>query len=183
MPRMFGWLSAATALASRSKRASASGCAANSSGRTLTATSRSSFESRARYTSPMPPAPSGEKISYRPSRVPAGSDTALLQAFDHEEIRQQAGVAVGVSASVGADDDVRDSLDAGRIDGQELLPDLAPARRDFDTGDARGNLAPCPGEDRSPVRREAQGEFSARDAGDRARRSPVDRKEHRLVIG
>jgi len=35
------------------------------------ATSRSSFESRARKTSPMPPAPRGERISYPPSEVPA----------------------------------------------------------------------------------------------------------------
>ena len=39
------------------------GSAANASGRTLIATSRLSFVSRARYTSPIPPAPSGETIS------------------------------------------------------------------------------------------------------------------------
>ena len=54
---MFGWLSAATARASRSKRRRRSGSAAKSSGRTLTATSRPRRGSRARYTSPMPPAP------------------------------------------------------------------------------------------------------------------------------
>jgi hypothetical protein len=37
---------------------------------TLTATVRSKRESRARYTSPMPPAPKGETISYGPSFVP-----------------------------------------------------------------------------------------------------------------
>ena len=36
---------------------------ANSAGRTLTATSRPSRVSRALYTSPMPPAPIGERIS------------------------------------------------------------------------------------------------------------------------
>ena len=51
------------ALASRSNRASASASPARRSGRILTATSRSSFVSRARYTSPIPPAPSGERIS------------------------------------------------------------------------------------------------------------------------
>ena len=61
--RMFGCESAATAFASRSKRASMSGFAATVSGRTLTATSRSSFESFARYTSPIPPAPIGARIS------------------------------------------------------------------------------------------------------------------------
>lgn len=34
------------------------------------ATSRPNRESRARYTSPMPPAPSGETISYGPTLVP-----------------------------------------------------------------------------------------------------------------
>ena len=39
-------------------------------GRSLTATSRSSERWRARYTSPMPPAPSGATIWYWPSRAP-----------------------------------------------------------------------------------------------------------------
>ena len=50
--RMFGWLSAATARASRSKRASRSGSHATDAGSTLIATSRRSRGSRARYTSP-----------------------------------------------------------------------------------------------------------------------------------
>ncbi len=56
---MLGWFSEARTRASRSKRASRSGSAVNASGSTFSATSRSSFVSRARYTSPMPPAPSG----------------------------------------------------------------------------------------------------------------------------
>src|SRR5262249_5252076 len=40
--------------------------------RTLIATSRLKRSSRARYTSPIPPAPSGERISYGPSRLPIG---------------------------------------------------------------------------------------------------------------
>ena len=40
-------------------------------GRTLIATSRPSLVSRARYTSPMPPAPSGATTSYEPSELPA----------------------------------------------------------------------------------------------------------------
>jgi hypothetical protein len=44
--------------ASRSKRARRSGSAVKAGGRTLTATSRRSFESVARHTSPMPPSPS-----------------------------------------------------------------------------------------------------------------------------
>src|SRR6266540_4346255 len=71
--RMLGCESAATAFASRSNRASVSGSAATDSGRTLIATSRSSFLYRARYTSPIAPAPSGDTISYGPSREPADS--------------------------------------------------------------------------------------------------------------
>ena len=43
---------------------------ANSSGRTLIATSLSNFVSRARYTSPIPPAPTDSITSYWPRRVP-----------------------------------------------------------------------------------------------------------------
>src|SRR5215510_1297724 len=42
--------------------------------RTLIATSRPSRGSRARYTSPIPPAPMGATISYGPSRVPGPRD-------------------------------------------------------------------------------------------------------------
>ena len=56
---MLEWLREASSFASRSKRASRSGSAANAAGSTLMATSRLSFVSVARYTSPMPPAPSG----------------------------------------------------------------------------------------------------------------------------
>src|SRR6266498_1705764 len=73
--RMLGWESAATAFASRSNRASVSASAATDSGKTLIATSLSSFLSRALYTSPIPPAPRGAKTSYGPSREPAFRDT------------------------------------------------------------------------------------------------------------
>jgi hypothetical protein len=46
---------------------------------TLIATSRSSRESWARYTSPMPPAPMGARILYGPSSVPAESGISLIQ--------------------------------------------------------------------------------------------------------
>src|SRR5215470_7687223 len=68
---MFGCESAATARASCSNRRTRSASPANRSGRTLTATSRPSRVSRARYTSPIPPAPRGDTISYGPRRVPA----------------------------------------------------------------------------------------------------------------
>src|SRR6266540_2972037 len=77
----FGSESTATSLArpraSRSNRVSLSGSADTDSGRTLIATSRPSFVSFARYTSPIPPAPRGERISYGPKRVPA----ARLKSF------------------------------------------------------------------------------------------------------
>ena len=60
---MFGWLSDEIVLASRSKRASNSGFDAKSAGRILIATSRSKRVSRARHTSPIPPAPSCTVIS------------------------------------------------------------------------------------------------------------------------
>src|SRR5262249_5789177 len=54
-------------------RARRSASWATASGRILIATSRDSLVSRARYTSPMPPAPSGAVISYAPRREPAVS--------------------------------------------------------------------------------------------------------------
>src|SRR5262245_2257329 len=76
MARMLGWDRAATALASRSNRARRSGSYMNGLGSTLMATSRSSRVSRARYTSPMPPEPSGAMLSDGPSRVEAASIAA-----------------------------------------------------------------------------------------------------------
>src|ERR1051325_11616807 len=68
---MLGCDSAATERASRSKRDSASASAARCGGRILIATSRPSRVSLARHTSPMPPAPSGARISKGPRRSPA----------------------------------------------------------------------------------------------------------------
>ena len=56
-----------------------SASAANASGRILMATSRSSRVSRARYTSPIPPAPRAERISNGPSRVPEARATGALR--------------------------------------------------------------------------------------------------------
>src|ERR1700761_8883910 len=72
MVRMFGWFSAATERASCSKRLRRSPSLGNVAGRILMATSRPSRASRALYTSPMPPAPTSDTISYGPSFVPAG---------------------------------------------------------------------------------------------------------------
>src|SRR4051812_6411220 len=75
MLAMCGWLSEARTCASRVNRAQRSGSAANSGGRIFSATSRRSFVSRARYTSPIPPAPSRPTTSYAPSRPPGVIDT------------------------------------------------------------------------------------------------------------
>src|SRR6266540_5436367 len=65
---MWGWFNAATLRASRSKRSLKRWWA------TLMATMRSRRVSRALYTSPMPPAPMGARISYGPRRAPADRD-------------------------------------------------------------------------------------------------------------
>src|SRR5262245_4080526 len=67
---MCGWFSDASSCASRPKRPRRSGSAANRSRSTLMATSRFSFVSRAQYTSPIPPEPSADLISYAPRREP-----------------------------------------------------------------------------------------------------------------
>src|SRR6185436_6834237 len=73
MVQILGWLSAEAARASRWKRSRVCGEAVTPSGRTLTATTRSRRVSVARYTSPIPPAPSGLTISYGPRRAPEAS--------------------------------------------------------------------------------------------------------------
>src|SRR5438034_3788373 len=70
MVMMLGWLRADAERASCRKRRNRSMSAENAAGRVLIATQRSRRTSLARYTSPMPPAPSGETISYGPSLVP-----------------------------------------------------------------------------------------------------------------
>src|SRR5580765_1379811 len=70
---MWGCESCEIVFASRSKRWRTSGDEDRWDGRTLTATVRSSRVSRARYTSPIPPAPIAERISYGPNRMPAES--------------------------------------------------------------------------------------------------------------
>ena len=61
---------AANDWASRWKRLTRSGSQEYSSGRILTATSRLSFVSRPRYTSPIPPLPSNDVIWYEPKCSP-----------------------------------------------------------------------------------------------------------------
>src|SRR5215471_2271527 len=79
---MPGWFNAASAFASRSKRATRSWSSKNSSGSSLIATLRSSLASRALQTSPMPPAPSGAINSYGPRRLPGVMQT--FRPVDHD---------------------------------------------------------------------------------------------------
>ena len=67
---MLGWFNEDAARASREKRARRTGSAENRSGRNLIATSRWRSWSRARNTSPMPPAPRRSTMTYRPTAVP-----------------------------------------------------------------------------------------------------------------
>ncbi len=69
---MLGWLSAEAERASSAKRARPSGLPRSSFGSTFSATLRPSRVSSARYTSPIPPAPSLSMIWNGPSAVPAG---------------------------------------------------------------------------------------------------------------
>src|SRR6185437_13011016 len=73
MASRLGWFSAAIVRASCFSRCSSPGSADPAALRTLIATSRPSLGSRARNTSPMPPAPSSATISYSPSRLPGAS--------------------------------------------------------------------------------------------------------------
>src|SRR5262245_10729965 len=70
------WLRVARRWASLRKRARRSALFATSAGSTLIATSRPSRVSRARYTSPIPPAPRGPRTSHGPRRVPRARDMA-----------------------------------------------------------------------------------------------------------
>src|SRR6516164_8548816 len=70
----------------------------NCSAETLMATSRPSLVSRARYTSPIPPAPIGATISYGPSLSPTESGIGVIyQVYlvgDGSRIHAQAGVSL-----------------------------------------------------------------------------------------
>src|SRR6266851_8593450 len=70
---MLGWFNALAARASNSNRCRDAGSAAAPALRILSATSRPRRLSRARYTSPIPPEPSGLTISYGPSLLPGES--------------------------------------------------------------------------------------------------------------
>src|ERR1700683_132268 len=88
MVTMLGWLSAEAERASRSKRCKRSLSADNSAGRILIATVRSRRGSRARYTSPIPPAPSSVPISYGPRCEPGRRGIDCPRLYPHQRSRR-----------------------------------------------------------------------------------------------
>src|SRR5713226_4431136 len=84
------------ALASRSNRSE--NCAAE----TLMATSRFKRGSLARYTSPMPPAPMGPRISYGPSLSPTDSGIGAMQLSLADQRADCARMKIGTSTTATA---------------------------------------------------------------------------------
>src|SRR5687767_144931 len=82
-----GWFSADAARASCRKRRLRSSLPVRADGSVLIATSRPSCVSRALYTSPMPPAPRGERISYAPSCEPGSR--GIAESLDEHQIRAE----------------------------------------------------------------------------------------------
>src|SRR5262249_1037230 len=140
---MLAWFRAASDLASRSSRARCPGSPDRAFGKTLIATSRPSLESWARHTSPIPPAPSGERISYGPRRVPAPIPNH--QALIAHSLRGQSDAAHQVSVPrVGTEGvDLRVGLHPGDAigpgvhgplelpEGRLLFPEADVDRRDL----------------------------------------------------
>src|SRR5881397_945285 len=92
---MFVCSSAAAVRASRKNRSTSSRSKASVKGRTLIATSRSSWRSRARYTMPIPPRPSSSRISYSsssPERTRSRSVTSSFRRrFDESRLLTSGG--------------------------------------------------------------------------------------------
>src|ERR1700741_2030665 len=109
MVTMLGWLRDDAERASRSKRCKWSSVVAKAAVRILIATMRLSRASRARYTSPIPPAPNAPTISYDPSLVPgasipAGEAVACKEELSHDQplIRRYNKIEDGVTTRISA---------------------------------------------------------------------------------
>src|ERR1019366_6351606 len=100
MEAMLVWLREARTCASRWKRAISGVSRANSCRITFSATSRPSFESAARYTSPVPPVPSGDRISYGPSLVPAVSAIRARNYSLRNTLHAETTILGGLSATL-----------------------------------------------------------------------------------
>ena len=90
---MCGWLSAASICASRLKRARRSGSNSNALGSTFSATSRRSLLSRARNTSPIPPAPSSAMTRYGPTSAAPMKGAPVLVASPDGRASESASAA------------------------------------------------------------------------------------------
>src|SRR5947208_15757896 len=124
---MLGWFKADADRASFSKRLRRPASEPRSAGRTLIATSRLSRASRARHTSPMPPAPRREITSYGPSRPPAERLTRLFQPVGYEKIRGKLRIPVDIGLAVGRRNHLYDPRTAHR--NREGFPELPASRR------------------------------------------------------
>lgn len=90
---MCGWFRLATVRASRPNPSRRSRLSAKGPGRTLIAPMRSTRVSRARYTSPIPPAPIAERISYGPG---VGQAKGHLTSLDFAKYNTEIGVSVAI---------------------------------------------------------------------------------------
>src|SRR5215510_12944206 len=170
---MLGWFSAEAARASCSNRASRSEIFDTSSGSTFSATSRPSLESLARYTSPIPPAPSGAITSYGPNRLPAEIINSIqnpksMEPVDEVEVRRGAGVSVRVGAAVRRDDELVDPADPW-IRRPDLLPETSLSGRNIEQEDLRRGFVSPINEQRLSVRGPLGGDVSVLPARNRLR--------------
>src|SRR5512140_138226 len=128
---MFGWFRDARTWASRVKRSRRSASCAKASGRTLIATSRCRRVSRARQTSPIPPAPRRDRTSHGPRREPGSRGMVLVTIIDNPRLMSFPGAHVPAAALLAL-------LVAGRADAAESpstsLWNAWPAARVY-TGD------------------------------------------------
>src|SRR5512140_1158865 len=109
---MFGWFRDARTWASRVKRSRRSASCAKASGRTLIATSRCRRVSRARQTSPIPPAPRRDRTSHGPRREPGSRGMVLVTIIDNPRLMSFPGAHVPAAALLAL-------LVAGRADAAE----------------------------------------------------------------
>src|ERR1700693_3485401 len=175
--QVWGWGSCEIVLASRSKRWRRSSLEVRCSGRTLTATVLSSRVSRARYTSPMPPAPIAERISYGPSLEPAVSVTlppvSFASSLSHASFCFDAAAPDSLSRARPAGFPRNDHSRSLRISWQfYALPPCSPCRAD----PAHSSGAP---EARAP--HTAPGGIRRQGSGDVPRNPTFEAHQYRMV--
>src|SRR6266545_6020498 len=112
-----------------------------------------------------------------------GHESRLPQSVDDEEVGQCPRVTVNVGASIPDEENRSDRVDAGRVRGDQLTPDLSPAARNFEAVDLRGNLADAIEEEEPAVRGPSDPAILEGRAGKRNRLSALKRIEVRLAVG